>query len=160
MNSVVDSGGTAILGTNGTLEGVTVNGAVDVLSGVMNVTNGLVINGPMRVGHPSNGSAGQLYFQGSQALSGSGTLALGNSSCDTLRLALGNTTLTNRVLIRGHSGNLGFSGCVGGPLNIGLVNEGMISADVNLGVVTIRAQPFINLGTTNSLNGGRLVINP
>jgi len=73
---------------------------------------------------------------------------------------LGGTTLTNRLLIHGHSGQLPFSACVGGPQNVSLVNEATISADINLGTITIRAQPFINNGVTNSLNGGRLLVNP
>jgi hypothetical protein len=146
--------------TAGMLDGVTLNCDLDVQAGSLNVTNGLVLNGLMRVGNPTNGFLGTVGFFGSQAISGSGSVLFGNHGCNSLRLILGGTTLTNRLLIHGHSGQLPFSGCIGGAQNVGLVNEATISADVNLGTITIRAQPFINNGITNSLNGGRLVINP
>jgi hypothetical protein len=75
-------------------------------------------------------------------------------------MLLGGTTLTNRVFIHGHSGQLPYSSCVGGPQNVGLVNEATLSANISGGTITVRAQPFINLGTTNSMNGGRLIIFP
>jgi hypothetical protein len=155
------SGGALLLGTGsgGMLDAVTLNSDLDMQAGNLNVTNGLVLNGLARLGN-AVGSAGSLNFFGSQAISGSGSVLLGNHGCNTLRLILGGTTLTNQVLIHGHSGQLPFSSCVGGAQNVGLVNEATISADVNLGTITIRAQPFINNGTTNSLNGGRLLLNP
>jgi hypothetical protein len=85
----------------------------------------------------------------------------GLSSCNALRLATGGTTLTNRLLVHGHSGQIGQSlNCISSPANVSVVNEGAIRADVNGGTITIRAQPFINTGTTNAVNGGRLVVNP
>jgi hypothetical protein len=155
------SGGALLLGTGsgGMLDAVTLNSDLDLQTGALNVTNGLVLNGVARLGNVA-GSAGSLNFFGSQAISGSGSVLFGNHGCNTLRLVLGGTILTNQVLIHGHSGQLTFSTCVGGPQNVGLVNEATISADVNLGTITLRAQPFINNGTTNSLNGGRLLLNP
>ncbi|HZO51486.1 MAG TPA: hypothetical protein VFB63_02155, partial [Bryobacteraceae bacterium] len=146
--------------TAGMLDGVTLNCDLDAQAGSLNVTNGLVLNGLMRVGNPTNSTAGRIDFLGSQAISGSGSVLFGNHGCNSLRLMLGGTTLTNRLLIHGHSGQLPFSACLGGVQNVGLVNEATISADVNLGTITIRAQPFINNGVTNSLNGGRLLVNP
>ncbi|HWN96829.1 MAG TPA: hypothetical protein VNT99_17505, partial [Methylomirabilota bacterium] len=154
------SGGALLLGVSGTLDGVTLNSDLDVLNGTLSVNNGLVLNGLARLGHPSSGTIGTLYFAGSQALGGSGSVLFGNSGCNALRVTLGATTLTNRVLIHGLNGQVGYSTCAGGPQNVGVVNEGTISADVNAGTITVRAQPFINNGITNSLNGGRLVINP
>src|SRR5688572_24507671 len=121
------------------LDAVTLNSDLDMQTGALNVTNGLVLNGIARVGNVA-GSAGSLTFFGSQAISGSGSVLFGNHGCNTLRLALGGTTLTNQVLIHGHSGQLVHSTCVGGPQNVGLVNEATLSADVNLGTITIRAQ--------------------
>ena len=146
--------------TGGTLDAVTLNCDLDAQSGSFNVTNGLVLNGVLRVGQPGGGASGQINFQGSQALSGSGSVLFGSHGCNTLRLLLGGTTLTNRVLIHGHTGQLPYSSCVGGPQNVGLVNEATLSADLTGGTITVRAQPFINLGTTNSMNGGRLIIIP
>jgi len=147
-------------GAGGTLDGVALNSDVDVQAGNLTVTNGLILNGVMRVGNPTSSTLGTVGFLGSQAISGSGSVLFGSHGCNSLRLPLGGTTLTNRLLIHGHSGQLPFSTCIGGPQNVGLVNEATISADVNLGTITIRAQPFINNGVTNSLNGGRLLLNP
>ncbi len=147
-------------GAGGTLDGAALNSDVDVQAGNLTVTNGLILNGIMRVGNPINSTLGTIGFLGSQAISGSGSILFGSHGCNSLRLPLGGTTLTNRLLIHGHSGQLPFSTCIGGPQNVGLVNEATISADVNLGTITIRAQPFINNGVTNSLNGGRLLLNP
>ena len=155
------NGNAQLIGSSGTLDAVTLNGGLDLQSGTLNVTNGLVLNGEARLGNPSNGAAGNLAFLGSQALSGSGSVRFGLSGCNALRVLLGGTTLTNRVLIHGNNGQLGYvPGCFGGPVNVSLVNQGTISADVNGGTITIRAQPFINSGTTNALNGGTLLIIP
>jgi len=145
---------------SGTLDGVTLNSDLDAQSGNLSVTNGLVVNGLMRVGNPTNGTVGSLNFQGSQAISGSGSVLFGNSGCNSLRLVQGGTTLTNRILVHGHTGQLPYSTCAGGPLNVGLVNEGTIAADLSGGTIRIRAQPFINNGITNASNGGTLVIVP
>ena len=159
--TVSASGGAFLLGTGsgGMLDAVTLNSDLDMQTGALNVTNGLVLNGVARLGNVV-GSAGSLTFFGSQAISGSGSVLFGNHGCNTLRLAAGRHYAYQPVLIHGHSGQLPFSTCVGGPQNVGLVNEATLSADVNLGTITIRAQPFINNGTTNSLNGGRLLLNP
>jgi hypothetical protein len=154
------SGGAVLVGVSGTLDAVTVNGNLDILNGGLNLVNGLVLNGVTRVGHPSNGSIGSLVFNGSQAIGGSGSVLFGNSGCNALRVPLAATTLTNRLLIHGNNGQIGFSTCVGGAVNGSLVNEGTISADVNNGTITIRVLSFINNGTTNSLNGGRLLLTP
>ena len=139
------SGGAFLLATtsSGTLDGVTLNCDLDAQAGSLNVTNGLVANGVVRVG---SGASGSLNFFGSQAISGSGSVLFGSHGCNTLRLALGGTTLTNRILIHGHSGQLPSSTCIGGPLNVGLVNEATISADVLNGTITIAAQPMRNVG--------------
>ena len=41
-----------------------------------------------------------------------------------------------------------------------MADAGTISANVTNGTLTVRATPFVNNGTTNALNGGRLLINP
>jgi hypothetical protein len=97
VNSIVDSGAVGILGTNGTLNAVTLNCGLDVLNGTLNVVNGLVLNGVARVGQP-NGTSGSLVFNGSQAISGSGSVLFGNHGCNTLRVPLAATTLTNRYI--------------------------------------------------------------
>ncbi len=74
---------------------------------------------------------------------------------------MASTTLTNRLTLRGHSGQIGYAAaCIGGSTAVSLVNEALISADVSGGTLIIRAKPFINNGTTKQLNGGTLLINP
>ncbi len=65
------------------------------------VTNGLTINGTLRVGNPSNSWWGGISFTGSQTLSSNGAVVFGdqvrnNPSFNTLRLANGGTTLADR----------------------------------------------------------------
>jgi hypothetical protein len=139
-------GGPVILGTNGTLDRMTLNGNLELLNGTLTVVNGFALNGVARVGHPNGNSVGSLNFQGSQAISGSGAILFGNHGCNSLRLPLGGTTLTNRVFIHGHSGQLPYSTCIGGPQNIGFINEATIAADVSGGTIIAQAQPMRNFG--------------
>jgi hypothetical protein len=136
----------AATSTAGLLDGVTLNCDMDVQAGSLNVTNGLVLNGLMRVGNPTNSTLGTIGFLGSQAISGSGSVLFGNHGCNSLRLPLGGTTLTNRVFIHGHSGQLPYSTCVGGPQNVRLVNESTIAADRSGGTIIVQAQPMRNAG--------------
>jgi hypothetical protein len=143
---------------SGTLDGVTVNGDLDLINGNATVLNGLVLNGTAYLGNQTNANTwGYLSFSGSQAISGSGQVVFGRHGCNAVWLANGGTTLTNRLTLRGHSGQIGYAAsCIGGPQNVGVVNEGVISADVAGGTITIRAQPFANQGAVQALNGGSL----
>jgi hypothetical protein len=83
--------------TSGQLHGVTINGDLDVGDSTSNaqltVTNGLVLNGTLRVGNPTNQWYGVIHFEGSQALSGNGTVIFGNHwGYNSLRLSLPSTT--------------------------------------------------------------------
>src|SRR5258705_9083070 len=78
------SEGAALVGVGGTLDAVTVNGNFDIFGGNLNVINGLVMNGVARVGHPSNGSIGSRAFNGSQVLSGSGSVIVVNACCNSM----------------------------------------------------------------------------
>jgi hypothetical protein len=119
---------------------------MDVQGGSLNVTNGLVLNGVMRVGHPTTATLGTVGFFGSQAISGSGSVLFGNHGCNSLRLPLGgNHTDQPRV----HSWTqrpAPYSTCVGGPQNIGFINEAMIAADRSGGIIIAQAQPMRNFG--------------
>ena len=70
--------------SSGTLNGVTVNGTLDVGNSVngasLTVVNGLTLNGTMLVGNPGNGWYGAVSFSGSQALGGNGTVVFGNGN--------------------------------------------------------------------------------
>ncbi len=104
------------------------------------VTNGLTINGTLRVGNPSNSWWGGISFTGSQTLSGNGAVVFGdqvrnNPSFNTLRLANGGTTLTigAGVTIQGQNGAIGYdSEFWGGPQNVSVINQGIISCKERL----------------------------
>jgi hypothetical protein len=164
------TGGAQITANNNnknTLDGVTVNGVLDVgnsYSGAsLTVINGLVLNGTAYVGNPSNGWYGGINFAGSQSLSGNGTVVFGGNAqgANALWLSSGGTTLTigGGITVRGQNGMVGASTWPwGGPGTVGVVNQGMISADVTGGTIFVNGQPFTNNGLAEALNGGTLTV--
>jgi hypothetical protein len=164
--AITTAGGASLVVNNGTLNGVTVNGLLDVghtYNGAnLTVTNGLVLNGTAWVGNPTNSDSGQIQFAGSQTLGGSGTAVLGNNGVyNALRLPDGGTTLTigSGITVRGQNGTIGYDIDYGGPQNVSVINQGTISCDVSDGMITINAQPFANQGLAQALNGGGLALN-
>ena len=153
---------------SGTLDGVTVNGMLDVgnsYSGAsLTVLDGLTMNGTLLVGHPSNGNYGRIYFAGTQALNGSGTVVFGlGLSCGAitrngLLVSDADTGLTigPGITVRGQNGVIGYSPCYGGPQNVVVLNQGTISADVSGGTITVNAQPFTSTGALQALAGAVL----
>ncbi len=170
LNSVVSTAkGASLVISNGTLDGVTVNGVLDVgdtYSGAnLTVTNGLVLNGTMPVGNPTNASFGLANFSGTQTLGGSGTVVFGNETygfgfitANALRLPTGGTTLTigGGITVRGQNGFVGYSDYYVGPQNVSVVNQGTISCDVSGGTIVVSAQPLSNQGLLAASNGGLL----
>ena len=159
-----------VQGGGSTLDGVTVNGVLDVgysSSATVNltVTNGLTLNGTALVGSATNRQAGYVYFAGSQSLGGNGTVIFGNhgnayDGCmNTLALVDGGTTLTigPGITIQGGLGAIGYDSCVG-PGNVSVINQGTISADVPGGTIYLNAQPFNNQGVIGATNGGTLLV--
>ena len=158
------NGARLVVGANGTLDGVTVNGDLDLTGNAVSatVTNGLVLNGTARLGNTNSGY-GALSFSGTQTLAGNGTVVFGgglSSSVNAVRLADGGTTLTigPGITVRGENGTIGYHGWWGGPANVGVINQGTIAADVGGGTIMVQAQPFINQGTVEARNGGTLVL--
>lgn len=171
---VATNGASLIVNGGGTLDGVTVNGVLDVGDSywwpTLTVTNGLVLNGTALVGGPTNNSnLGGINFAGTQTLSGNGTVVFGQYDqadegwYNFLRLANAGATLTigPGITVRGQNGVIGpVSGTSGGgPTNVTIINQGTISADVARGTITIDAQLFTNNGVTEALNGGTLNVN-
>jgi len=62
------------------------------------------------------------------------------------------------MVVRGKSGTLGQPVFAGG--NNRLINQGLISADVAGGTLTIRPSQFENSGTLRELNGGKIIVIP
>ena len=164
--SVTTMAGASLIVQGGTMDGVTMNGALDVGNSVngasLTVTNGLVLNGTALVGNPTNNWYGQLVFAGTQSLSGSGTVVFGNNyyPYNALRLVNAGTALTlgMSITVRGQNGTIGSLAPFGGPQNVVVVNQGTISADVSGGTITVNAQPFSNLGLAQGINGGTLAL--
>ena len=127
-----------------TLDGVTLNGDLDVTSFIARVfiRNGLKLTGSVLL---ENG--GNITFVGDQ------TLDTGTLSFDGGYLTVAdNTTLTlgPAVVLRGQRGSVTGNGT--------LINQGLISADVARGTLAIDAGRFTNLGTSECKNGASLTI--
>ncbi len=155
----VDTAGSArLVGLGGTLDGVTVNGQLDVPTdrAALVVTNGLTLNGTAYVGG-TNGERGALFFAGTQTLGGSGEVVFGPSTANGVLVELSGTTLTigGGITIHGHSGVIGtFPNFPWGtPADVMVNNQGTISADVAGGVIQLMAMPFSNGGTVKSPAG-------
>ena len=158
--------GAQLIFGSGTLDGVTVEGNLDVGNlndgAIVTVLNGLVLNGTLYLGNPTNPSDGHVNFSGSQTLDGSGTVVLGGrgGSCNALRLTSGGTTLTigSGITVRGQSGAIGYSPCWQGPSSVAVVNQGTIMPDVSGGTISIYGNSFQNSGTIGAANNGTLQI--
>src|SRR5205085_11096840 len=104
--------GIAMIVSSGTLDGVTVNGDLDLTANGANATvlNGLVLNGTARLGSQTNANTyGYVSFAGSQTLAGNGTVVFGQHGCNQLGVQNGGTTLTlgPGLVVRGHSRRVG-----------------------------------------------------
>jgi uncharacterized repeat protein (TIGR03803 family) len=163
--TISESGGAELIVGSGTLEGVTVNGTVDVGStigtAVLNVLDGLTLNGTMLVGNPTNSNYGQVRFNSAnQTLGGSGTVVFGsNPDYNGLGPYGGNLTLTigQGITVEGDFGNLGTG-------YGSIINQGTISCDVSGGLIQVQPlTTFANLGTlampigTINLDGSNLL---
>ncbi len=51
------------------------------------------------------------------------------------------------MTVEGQNGTIGYSSVYGGPENVSVVNQGVISADVSGGTIVVDAEPFQNNGT-------------
>jgi hypothetical protein len=178
VGSWVLSGGTVLGGTvmttnggtltvlSGTLDGVTVNGVLDLGSSFwganLTVLGGLVLNGTALVGSQGGGSPGygsSISFSGSQVLSGVGSVVFGvppQNYANALEQSSSGATLVigPGITVRGQSGVIG-----AGAANVSVVNQGTISADVNRGTITVAGSSFSNAGQlVESGSGGSISI--
>ena len=159
--AISESGGAELFvnGSDGTLDGVTVNGTLDVgntYSGVnqLMVLDGLTLNGTMLIGNPTNGNWGRVDFNTvNQTLSGNGTVVFGDSGNNWLSSYGSNPTLTigAGILVHGQDGNVGYGGY--GTI----INQGTILADVSGGTIYVQPGSFQNQGTIScNVSGGTI----
>jgi len=144
-------------GQSAVLDGVTINGEIDVYSGAwLRVVNGLTLNGTMYVGSQADASyVGFVEFQGSQTLGGNGTVVFGRRDGNGLLLVGAGMTLTlgPAITVRGIYGQL--LALSGYPQNVSLVNQGTIAAQ---GRIVVTVQGLTNSGTLHAA-GGTLEVN-
>lgn len=161
-----DSGILAVGEAGGGLDGVTVRGLVDVGHAPLEdqgsrhllVTNGLTLHGTLFLGNPTNNQTGALRFLGSQAVDGTGEIVLGRHDCNTIQCVLPGTVLRlgPGIRVRGDSGDLGYSVCLGGSTNVQLIMDGALSADTDGGIIRVGGQPGFNRGTLLIQPGARV----
>jgi hypothetical protein len=160
-------------GAGGTLDGVTLNGDLDLTArgSRVAVKNGLTLNGTATLGGAS--SYAELDFQGTQTLGGGGTVVLagpgyndgfGNFYADARYLQTASMTLTvgPSLTIRGQRGGLGYAAtnAQGGPAaNTALVLQGAVNADVaDTNGLVVNTSSWSSSGALAAQNGGTLTL--
>ncbi len=162
--SISNSGGGTYRPSNNAnnyLNGVAVTGGsfIDMASAVSiaRVTSGMTLNGTVNLNAGS-----MLNFEGSQTLTGSGSIVFGSTaSSNRIGIDGGNKTLTidSGISIRGENGVIGLGQLVNGSGNA-LINKGNITADVGGGTIIIAGltSGVTNNGTIGAANGGTLAL--
>jgi RHS repeat-associated protein len=131
----------------GTLNAVTFNGDMDLATGSTNrvmVTGGLTLNGTAFVGNGPD-RLGQLSFNGTQTLGGSGNLTFGATTFGNAAMFVGSGVLTLAIPVHGGNGSIS-----GGTF----VNRSTISCDGPGGRLTLSGTNWRNDGTIEVSNGG------
>ena len=146
------------------LDGVTINGAVDLSASAarFRVLNGLTLNAEGG-GSPGSltlsGSSSIIAFQGTQLFDNATvTFDAVSSGSKFLAADVAGTVLTlgSGVTISGGRGIITSGVFVGGAATI--VNQGTISADANAELITIRPSTFDNENVVEATGGGSLSI--
>ncbi|HZP80907.1 MAG TPA: hypothetical protein VFB21_04660, partial [Chthonomonadaceae bacterium] len=144
--------------SNNYLDGVTVNGVVDMASatGIERILDGLTLNGTIKVNSNSI-----LAFQGDQTLGGTGDILFGDTGSSNRLDIEGNSTLTigSNIKVHGQNGRIGGQDFIGATN--ALINNGTISADVSGGTIILTstngaATAVTNNNTLEARNGGTL----
>ena len=141
------------------LDAVTFAGILNMATGsqVRNqIVNGLSLGGTINLNNSS-----YLAFNGTQTLSGTGSIVFGDGTNGTGFLSVDGTspvlTIASGIAVRGANGVVGEQGITGGGGN-SLINNGRISADVAGGTIILRglASGATNNGVMEAQNGGTL----
>ncbi len=152
--------GATLIGSSGTLSGVTLAGTLDMseTSSYVTVTGGLTLSdGTIELGSTTSSYSGYLYFDGAQTLGGTGSVVLGESYYNGIYNYSsgsgdsGTLTIGSGITIAGQAGRIGNSSCP-------LVLQGTIDADVSGGSIAVYGTTLTNSGTLEA-DGGTLEVN-
>jgi hypothetical protein len=153
----------AVSSYNNFLDAVTLNGNLDLTSYAnarQRVVNGITLNGSVNVANGGILSLDSSATVGSnQSVNGNAVINLNDAYARLAIEGSGTTTLGAGVTVRGQ-GNIGQASLVGG--NNTLINNGLISADVAGGTLSIvapaNAGSLLNNGTLQATAGSTLVL--
>ncbi len=158
------TGGAVLAAYSGTLEGVTLDGTLDMTGyySSVTVTDGLTLDGTIDLGSTIYYNNigyyyGDLDFQGAQTLSGTGSVVFGNSSNNAINTAsvngdLGTLTIGSGITIDGDTGSIGYDNDTN---QTPLVVEGTVASDGG-GSISIYGSGWTNSGTLAANNDGTL----
>jgi hypothetical protein len=152
--TVTEADGAELTFTNGggTLNGVTFNNDLDLTNNASaTVSNGLTLNdSTINLGNAAGDTFGELFFQGTETLAGTGTVLLGGSFSNGLFSGAANLTIGANILVHGKNGQINSGGQP-------FANQGT-SADVAGGTITLSGTNWSNSGTIQASNGGSLTL--
>ncbi len=152
--TLAETGGAELVFTpsGGTIDGLTVNGNLDLTSGTASVLDGLVLNGTAFLGNLVGSTGGILYFNNTETFSGNGTVIFGGSSGNAIYGGSSTVTIGSGITIRGSAGTFGAT-----PL----INQGTIIAEVtsSYGSDTMYLNDVVNEGTIEVTSGEVLNFN-
>jgi hypothetical protein len=124
-------GGAELIAAGGTLDGVTLACDLDLRANgaSVHILDGLTLNGvTVWLGNGAGTTAGQMYFDNSERLGGTGTVVLGKNASNGIYVGGTGSTLTigSGVTVRGSSGTLASQSWWSAG---SIVNQGTIAAD-------------------------------
>jgi hypothetical protein len=154
QGGIIESSGAAGLRVpaSGTLDGVVLEANLTLDdSADLRVINGLTLNGVATLNGGINLTT--LNFDGTQTLDGTGQLIFVGPPNTVVQPLNGALTIGPGLTIRGGSGTVGNS-------TLPLINQGTITAEGAGSILHILGNPFTNTGSTNELNGGKIVLGP
>ena len=136
------------------LSGVTLNGNLDLAGALAleRVINNLALNGVISIDNSS-----LLNLEGTQTVSGNGSMVFGAGVNNRVGVDGGNkvVTLAGGVTIRGQNGSIGLGQYVNGSGN-SLVNQGLISSDGG-GLINITMASLVNRSFAEAVGAGSVL---
>ncbi len=136
-----------------TLDGVTVNGNLDIVDGnlaALRILNGVTVNGAVRMtGLAFSTSGARMFFEGpNKFIDGDATISfLSNAGITKIHQNDGgNLHIRSGVTIRGARGEIGIASAP-------LVQDGLIHSDTS-GIIDIRGLDWVNNGHVRVSSGG------